>query len=116
MKPGMKSSAVATGVYYVTAEARDTSLINTNLPAPKLTISPNPASGMARISWSGVITTKDGFRVVITDSRGAVVNTTLVQGGYTYYQFNTSTLAEGVYFVKVQSGNSIAKGKMIVAR
>jgi hypothetical protein len=53
---------------------------------------------------------------VITDSRGAVVNTTLVQGGYTYYQFNTSTLAEGVYFVKVQSGNSIAKGKMIVAR
>lgn len=116
MKPGMKNSAVATGVYYVTAEARDTSLINTNLPAPKLTISPNPASGMARISWSGVITTKDGFRVVITDSRGAVVNTTLVQGGYTYYQFNTSTLAEGVYFVKVQSGNSIAKGKMIVAR
>jgi hypothetical protein len=115
-KSGMRPSEVSTGIYIISAEARDTSLFSTTLPAPKLSVTPNPASDMVRISWTNVVTTKEGFRVVITDSKGAVVNTTLVQGGYTYYQFNTSTLAEGIYFVKVQSGNSIAKGKLIVAR
>ncbi|RFS21818.1 T9SS C-terminal target domain-containing protein [Chitinophaga silvatica] len=115
-KAGMKPSAIATGKYIISEEARDTSLINTNLPIPKLSITPNPASNVVRISWTGMITTKTGFRVVVTDSKGTVVNTSVVQGGYTYYQFNTSTLAEGIYYVKVESGNSIAKGKMIVAR
>jgi hypothetical protein len=115
IKTGMKNSAVATATYIISGEAKDTSLISTSLPTGHLSITPNPATSIARISWTGLITTRDGFRVVITDSRGAVVNTTVITSGYTYYNINTNTLSDGVYFVKVQSGKSVAKGKLIIA-
>ncbi|MGO4291664.1 chitobiase/beta-hexosaminidase C-terminal domain-containing protein [Chitinophaga sp. RAB17] len=115
MKSGMKNSAVATATYIISGEAKDTSRISTSLPTGHLFITPNPATDVARISWTGLITTRDGFRVVITDSRGAVVNTTVITNGYTYYNINTTTLSDGVYFVKVQSGSSVAKGKLIVS-
>ena len=115
VKAGMKSSDIATATYVITGEAKDTSLINTSLPRALLAITPNPASGVARISWTGVINTHDGYRVVVTDSRGAVVNTTVITSGYTYYNMNTASLADGVYFVKVQSGSSVAKGKLIIS-
>jgi hypothetical protein len=115
IKTGMKNSAVATATYIISGEAKDTSLISTSLPTGHLSITPNPATSIARISWTGLITTRDGFRVVVTDSRGAVVNTTVITSGYTYYNINTNTLSDGVYFVKVQSGNSVAKGKLIIA-
>lgn len=115
IKAGMKNSAVATATYIISGEQKDTSLISTNLPPTHLSITPNPATDVARISWTGMITTRDGFRVVVTDSRGAVVNTTVITSGVTWYNVPTNTLADGVYFVKVQSGTSIAKGKLIVA-
>ncbi|MFY0255333.1 chitobiase/beta-hexosaminidase C-terminal domain-containing protein [Chitinophaga sp. 30R24] len=116
VKAGMKASAVSSATYVIIGEARDTSLIDTHLPPALLSITPNPAGNQARISWTGIVITRDGYRVVVTDSRGAVVATTLVNGGYTYCVINTSTLADGVYFVKVLSGNSVAKGKLIIAR
>lgn len=115
VKSGMKTSAMASATYIVSGEAKDTSRISTVLPTGHLSVTPNPATDVARISWTGLITTRDGFRVVVTDSRGAVVNTTLITSGYTYYNINTTTLADGVYFVKVQSGSSVAKGKLIIS-
>ncbi|HEY9262876.1 chitobiase/beta-hexosaminidase C-terminal domain-containing protein [Chitinophaga sp.] len=115
VKSGMKTSAMASATYIISGEAKDTSRISTVLPTGHLSVMPNPATDMARISWSGLITTRDGFRVVVTDSKGAVVNTTVISNGYTYYNINTTTLADGVYFVKVQSGSSVAKGKLIIS-
>lgn len=115
VKPGMKNSAVATASYVITGGGKDTSLINTNLPKGQLAITPNPATDQARISWTGMINTRDGYRVVITDSKGAVVNTTVITSGYTYYIVNTQSLADGVYFVKVQSGSSVVKGKLLIS-
>ncbi|HWV66118.1 chitobiase/beta-hexosaminidase C-terminal domain-containing protein [Chitinophaga sp.] len=115
VKPGMKNSGVAEATYIITGGGKDTSLINTNLPQGRLSITPNPATDQARISWTGMINTRDGYRVVVTDSRGAVVNTTLITSGYTYYIVNTQSLADGVYFVKVQSGSSVVKGKLLIS-
>ena len=115
IKAGMKPSGIATATYVITGEAKDTSLINTSLPPSLLAVTPNPASGVARISWTGMINTRDGYRVIVTDSMGAVVNTTVITSGYTYYNINTAPLADGIYFVKVQSGSSVAKGKLIVS-
>jgi hypothetical protein len=115
IKPGMKNSIVSSATYVITGSAKDTSLINTNLPKGKLAITPNPASDQARISWTGMINTRDGYQVIVTDSKGAVVNTTVITSGYTYYILNTRSLSDGVYFVKVQSGDSVVKGKLLIS-
>ncbi|SEW52997.1 chitobiase/beta-hexosaminidase C-terminal domain-containing protein [Chitinophaga arvensicola] len=115
VKPGMKNSVVSEAKYVVTGAAKDTSLLNTTLPKGKLAITPNPASDQARISWTDMINTREGYRVTITDSKGAVVNTTVITSGYTFYIVNTRSLADGVYFVKVQSGDSVAKGKLLIS-
>jgi len=115
IKPGLKNSIVAAATYVITGSGKDTSLINTNLPKGQLAITPNPASDQARISWTGMINTRDGYRVIVTDSKGAVVNTTIITSGYTYYILNTRSLSDGIYFVKVQSGDSVVKGKLLIS-
>lgn len=115
-KEGMQASDVVSASYVIAGTAIDTSLISTKLPTPHLSISPNPASDMARISWTNMVYTLSGARVTVTDSRGAVIDQVLIKGGYTYYEMNTSRLADGIYFVKVVSGSSVAHGKLIIGR
>lgn len=115
-KEGMQASDIVSASYVIAGTAIDTSLISTKLPTPHLSISPNPASDMARISWTNMVYTLSGARVTVTDSRGAVIDQVLIKGGYTYYEMNTSRLADGIYFVKVVSGSSVAHGKLIIGR
>ncbi len=113
---GMKSSGIVAATYIINRLAKDTSLISSHLPTPALTVSPNPANGMARISWTGMIYTLDGARVTITDGKGTVMRQVIIQGGYTYYLLNTETFSAGVYFIRVQSGRSVVFGKLIVGK
>ena len=113
---GMESSQVVSATYVIDGSVMDTSEISSDLPEAKLQILPNPATVNTRISWINLIYTKEGTVLTITDARGAMVRRVRIKGGYTYYDLNTSSFASGVYFIKVQSGDDIVLGKMIVNR
>ncbi len=113
-KQGMLPSAVISASYIIESVLRDTGAINDKLPTPSLTISPNPATGDARISWQNMIYTNEGAYLTITDSRGSIVKKVNIKGGYTYYILNTSTLSNGIYFIRIVSGSSVLLGKLIV--
>jgi hypothetical protein len=115
-KTGMSSSPVISATYVVKASENDTGTIIDKLPAPELSIAPNPATDVVRISWNNMIYTLDGAYLTITDGRGAVMRKINIKGGYTYYILNTSTFANGVYFIRVVSGSSVVYGKLIIGR
>jgi hypothetical protein len=116
VKGGMTPSTIISATYVVNASALDTGIINDKLPTPQLKISPNPAADQARISWTNMIYTLDGAYITVTDSRGVITAKVNIKGGYTYYILNTSTYANGVYFIRVVSGSSTLLGKLIIGR
>lgn len=115
-KPGLGPSEIASGKFIVTGLAGDTGIINDKLETPELIISPNPAINQARITWNKMVYTDDGAYITVTDSKGVVMKQINIKGGYTYYLLNTTTYANGVYFVRVQSASSTVYGKLIIAR
>lgn len=115
-KPGMAASDIASGKFIVTSLQGDTGIINDKLPTPQLVISPNPAINQARITWNKMVYTDDGAYLTITDSKGVVMKQINIKGGYTYYVLNTTTYANGVYYVRVISASSVVYGKLIIAR
>jgi hypothetical protein len=113
---GMHPSDIISATYIISGAIQDTGAINDKLPVPKLTISPNPATDIARLTWTNMVYTLDGAYLTVTDSRGAIMQRINIKGGYTYYDLNTSTYSNGVYFVRIVSGNSILLGKLIIGR
>ncbi len=114
-KEGMNASPVVSATYLVAVPPIDKTPISTKLPVPKLNISPNPASDMVRLSWEGLIYTQDRIRIFITDGKGSMVKDITIPNENAYFEFSTKYLSGGVYYIRVQSGNSEALGKLIVS-
>ncbi|GAA4319671.1 chitobiase/beta-hexosaminidase C-terminal domain-containing protein [Compostibacter hankyongensis] len=115
-KEGMRPSAINAAVYTINLPPPTGNPLPEDMPPPALKITPNPASDVVRISWSNMVYTLKGTRLIVTDTRGAVVHDALVKGGYTYHEFSVARLAGGVYYVKAWSGQTVAKGKFIVSK
>lgn len=113
---GMKPSDIVSATYVISHQQLDTSIIVTNLQKPVLSIFPNPASNLARLSWTHMVYNLDGVHLTVTDSRGVVMKKAVIKGGYTYYDLNTSSFADGVYFVRITSGQMTVYGKVLVGR
>lgn len=116
IKAGLAPSEIAAGTFIVNAPQNDDGIINDKLEKPVLTISPNPAENQARISWDKMVYTDEGAYLTVTDGKGVVMKQVNIKGGYTYYMLNTTTFANGVYFVRVRSASSVVYGKLIIGR
>ncbi len=69
---------------------------------PIITVAPNPVSNMLKVELPAFI---NGSEVVITDARGMVVYKTTVEANQSKdLSFDFSTLVNGIYMLKVQSG------------
>lgn len=79
------------------------------------TIYPNPSTENTSVSFD--LTEKQKVNVKVYDVLGnevsTIVNTTLPEGEYKY-EVNSSTLASGIYFVKLTAGNYSITKKLIV--
>lgn len=115
-KPGMDPSEIISATYVVNEVAKDTGVITADLPTPELTLAPNPATNFVRISWTGMIYERSGTRITVTDSKGVIMREVIVKGGYRYYNMSTTTFADGLYFIRIQTGQSVAYGKLIIGR
>ncbi|MCB0577332.1 MAG: T9SS type A sorting domain-containing protein, partial [Saprospiraceae bacterium] len=82
----------------------------------ELSLNPNPVSqGLAQLSFN--LDQGGETQVFITDVRGGLVRTVqqgTMNAGPNYVQLNTANLQDGVYFVRVQSGNLNGTKKLVV--
>jgi hypothetical protein len=80
-----------------------TSVSNLQPPASDFTIFPNPAGDYITIN-SNLIA---GEEIRITDTLGKLLFTTKIKTPTSYFQFPTSNLSPGIYFIK--AGNIVRK-------
>lgn len=76
---------------------------------PGLTVSPNPFSGMARISFAGEMPA----RLTVTDIRGRTVYSREMSGETSLDARNLTT---GVYLVRVRAGKTVFSSRILVTR
>lgn len=90
---------------------------NTQAPKIDLSIAPNPATQSTRVAFN--LTKRGETTVELLDLTGAVARR-LAQGelsaGPQAVDLNTTGLATGLYFVRVQSGNQTGVKKVAVLR
>jgi hypothetical protein len=79
-------------------------------------LSPNPANGIATISWTPA--ENNVAKVVVVDLLGKVVAASspinAFAGAINSFQIDASQLESGIYLVQVQSGNATTSQKLVV--
>ncbi|MEZ4963955.1 MAG: T9SS type A sorting domain-containing protein [Saprospiraceae bacterium] len=114
LKTGTQADESADLVYIGNADA--VGINNVAVNNLELSLNPNPVSqGLAQLSFN--LDQGGETQVFITDVRGGLVRTVqqgTLSAGPNYVQINTANLQDGVYFVRVQSGNLNGTKKLVV--
>ena len=71
---------------------------------------PNPTSGNAILSVKGL---NKEATIIVTDQQGRVISTSTLTSGQENSVINTDNLASGVYYVRIQTANSVRTEKLI---
>lgn len=84
--------------------------------ADKLAVFPNPVVATANLSFKAAATGK--ATVTVINQTGATVFTQLINvvTGNNIKQLNISTLASGIYFVKIQTGEKVEVARIVIAK
>jgi Metallo-peptidase family M12B Reprolysin-like/Secretion system C-terminal sorting domain/Bacterial pre-peptidase C-terminal domain/Fibronectin type III domain len=81
-----------------------------------ISISPNPAGYVANLSYK--FKEAGNASIIVTDKTGAVVmkKSTTINEGQNRQALDVSTLANGMYFIKIQNGDEIQMAKIMVMK
>ena len=71
---------------------------------------PNPTTSNATLSVKGL---NEEATVIVTDQAGRVISTTTLALGQETMEVETSKLASGVYYIRIQTANSVRTEKLI---
>ena len=71
---------------------------------------PNPTSENATLSVKGL---NEEATVIVTDQAGRVISTTKLALGQETMEVETTKLASGVYYIRIQTANSVRTEKLI---
>lgn len=80
-----------------------------------VTVSPNPVADVLNLELNIANVAVDS-KVEVLDITGKVVLTSTVAKGTNTASINTSTVANGVYFVKVTNGDVVSSTKIVVSK
>ena len=75
-----------------------------------VTLYPNPTTSNATLLVKGLT---EEATIMVTDQAGRVISTTTLALGQETMEVETSTLASGVYYVRIQTANSVRTEKLI---
>ena len=78
----------------------------------ELVLSPNPSNGCTAIHLSGSML--EASVIEIYSNTGSLMQTETPMSGNTQVDLDVSSLAQGIYFVKVQSGNNAFYEKLVI--
>ena len=114
LKTGTQADESADIIYIANADVVGIKNVPTN--NLDLSINPNPVSeGMAQLAFELKRSAK--VQIDITDVRGSLVRSAqngTMSAGANYVPLNVAGLQDGVYFVRVQSGNLTGTKKLVV--
>jgi hypothetical protein len=81
-----------------------------------ISISPNPTGYVANLSYK--FKEAGNASIIVTDKTGAVVmkKSTIINEGQNRQALDVSTLANGMYFIKIQNGDEIQMAKIMVMK
>lgn len=71
---------------------------------------PNPTSESATLSVKGL---NEQATIIVTDQQGRVISTSTLTSGQENSVINTDNLASGVYYIRIQTTNSVRTEKLI---
>jgi hypothetical protein len=91
-----------------------TGLSNYILNETKVNIFPSPATDLIAIQINDLVT--EDVDVVLYDITGKVVEQKTMYQGSTIVYFDTKTLYNGVYFLKITNGNQLITKKIIIEK
>ncbi len=109
------TSGSSTGKMYFTKEAIAYASVNENSPVANLGVFPNPTTGVLNINFE-LINANQETSIVLMDVNGRIVRT--ISNGNSFQGFNQisediSDLNQGVYFLIIQSGESLITKRII---
>ena len=78
-------------------------------------IAPNPATGMVSISVETDMTVEN-LNINVIDVNGKIVRSFISELNVATFQFDTSALSSGTYFVQLYNGNSLLQTKKLIVQ
>jgi hypothetical protein len=112
---GVKSASKVTSITEtVTTYTMSTSEVpQTDLKDINITVYPNPASDLVAVQIANP--SQENFKVSLYDLKGNKINETAINQGSTIAHFDTRTLYQGEYLIKIEAGNqTITKNVVLV--
>jgi hypothetical protein len=112
---GVKNASKVTSISEsVTTYTPTSSISNTDLEDVNINIYPNPANDIIAIQWNDINT--ENKRVELFDALGKLVQSTILLQGSTITHFDTRTLYNGMYEVKISDNKSSITKKVMIMR
>jgi hypothetical protein len=91
-----------------------TSLSDKEFSELNISIFPNPATDLIALQINSLV--KNDYLVELTDLAGKLIKSTRILEGSTIAYFDTQTLYEGIYFVRVSCGDLRRSEKIVIKR
>ena len=112
---GVKSAVKVTSITEIVAIYKpSTSIANKYLDADKMNVYPNPASDAIAIQLNDL--TSNTIALELYDLTGKLLQTTHLLQGSTIAYFDTRTLYEGTYLIKIVNDGNVITKKIVVAK
>lgn len=112
---GVKSAVKVTSITEIVAVYKpSTSIANKYLDADKMNVYPNPASDAIAIQLNDL--TSNTIALELYDLTGKLLQTTHILQGSTIAYFDTRTLYEGAYLIKIVNDGNVITKKIVVAK
>lgn len=80
----------------------------------KITVFPNPASNLIAVQVGHLVS--GDLNADLTDINGKILKTNKINKGHTITYFDTQTLYEGIYFVKISDQEHFSTHKIVIKR
>lgn len=112
---GVKTAAKVTGITEtVTTYTPGSTSVKNIIDASKINVYPNPASDVVAVQLNHLTTSN--MVVELYDLTGKLLQTNTLYQGSTIVHFDTRTLYEGQYIIKITDGNSVVNKKIILTK
>ncbi|MES2380681.1 MAG: YHYH protein [Bacteroidota bacterium] len=112
---GVKAAAKVTSITEtVTTYTPSSTSVKNIIDASKINVYPNPASDAVAIQLNHLTT--NNITVELYDLAGKLLQTNTLYQGSTIVHFDTRTLYEGQYIIKIIDGNKVVNKKIILTK
>lgn len=109
---GVYSNAKVTSISEPVTQYNPASVNTQILNEDLVTILPNPAGDLLAVQYTGMV--RSALPIELLDMNGRIIRKTTLMAGQTIAWFNTEDLYDGVYVIKMNSGNNSSTKQVVI--